>query len=74
MLEINLQNKKKIKFKTNKNILELPGCPPEITDCLNLIFKYYGKGNLPNLSLLNNFLKILIDPKSKEKLRISGVI
>jgi len=72
--EIDLQNKKKIKFKTNKNILELPGCPPEITDCLNLIFKYYGKGNLPNLSLLNNFLKILIDPKSKEKLRITGVI
>lgn len=68
------QNKEKIKFKTNKNILELPGCPPDIADCLKLIFKYYGKGNLPNLSLLSNFLKILVDPKTEEKLRIMGVI
>ena len=72
--EKGLQNKEKIKFKTNKSILELPGCPPNITDCLKLIFKYYGKSNLPNLSLLSNFLKILDNPKTKEKLRITGVI
>jgi hypothetical protein len=72
--EKDIQKKENIKFKKNRKILEMPGCPPDITDCLELIFKYYGKNNLPNLSLLSNFLKVFIDPKTKEKLRMMGVI
>jgi uncharacterized protein (DUF362 family) len=72
--EKEIQKKEKIKIKLNKNILELTGCPPDINDCLELIFQYYGKSNLPNLSLLKNLLETLVDPKSKEKLRIMGVI
>jgi hypothetical protein len=72
--EKNKQKKEIIKFKTNKSILELPGCPPNIFTCLELIYKYYGKKNVPNLFLLRNFLKTLINSKTTESLRIMGVI
>jgi uncharacterized protein (DUF362 family) len=69
-----IQKKENVKFKTNKNILELPGCPPDIFNCLELIFNYYRKKQLPNLSLLRNLLKILTDGKNNQKLRKMGVI
>ncbi|MFW9971869.1 MAG: hypothetical protein ACFFDF_16900, partial [Candidatus Odinarchaeota archaeon] len=46
------KKKIKVKEKQNKNILELPGCPPNIFDCLELILKYFGKKSVPNLNLL----------------------
>ncbi|MFW9876513.1 MAG: DUF362 domain-containing protein [Candidatus Thorarchaeota archaeon] len=64
----------KIKYQTNKKILELPGCPPDILNCLELIIKHYGKSNLPNLSFFWKLLAILVNPKEKEKLRVMGVI
>jgi hypothetical protein len=48
-------NKKpKLKKKPNKNILELPGCPPNLFNCLKLILNYYGRKNVPNLNLYVN--------------------
>jgi len=68
------QKKEKIKVKTNKKILELPGCPPDILDCLELLIKYYGKNNLPNLYFFRKILEIIVNPKEKENLRVMGVI
>ncbi|MFX1277628.1 MAG: DUF362 domain-containing protein [Promethearchaeota archaeon] len=39
-------------LKKNKNILNLPGCPPNYLDCIKRMVKYYGKGNVPTLNLL----------------------
>jgi uncharacterized protein (DUF362 family) len=66
--------KEKLKTKKNENILDLPGCPPDILYCLESIFKYYGKSNLPNLSFFRKMLEIVVNPKEKEKLRVMGVI
>ncbi|KKN58960.1 hypothetical protein LCGC14_0546910 [marine sediment metagenome] len=52
-----------IKEKANKRILELPGCPPSIFDCLELMVKYYGKKNVPNLNLFNKINRIFIPKK-----------
>ena len=42
----------KMKIVDNKNILELPGCPPDLIECYDFLIKYYSKTNLPNLNLL----------------------
>ena len=68
------QKKEIIKVKTNKKILELPGCPPDILDCLELLIKYYGKKNLPNLSFFRKILETMVNTKEKENLRVMGVI
>ncbi|MFX0039286.1 MAG: DUF362 domain-containing protein [Promethearchaeota archaeon] len=60
----------KIKEKRNKNILELPGCPPNIFDCLELILKYFGKKSLPNLNLLMNMNRYWIYGELNNKLKI----
>ncbi|MFX0007702.1 MAG: DUF362 domain-containing protein [Promethearchaeota archaeon] len=64
------KKKSKVKVKQNKNILEFPGCYPSFFECLELILKYFGKKQLPNLNLytkingywyngdLNNKLKL----------------
>ncbi|MFX0154113.1 MAG: DUF362 domain-containing protein [Candidatus Hodarchaeota archaeon] len=67
--ESKLQKKPKIKEKPNKNILELPGCPPDIFNCLKLILKYYGKKNVPNLNLLIKVNDFWINGKLNEKLK-----
>jgi len=64
----------KIKFKPNKNILQLPGCPPDFFNCLNLMKKYYGKKNTPNLTFINKILNILEISNDREKLKSMGVI
>ena len=43
--------KVKVKGKRNKNVLEIPGCPPNIFNCIELMLKHYGKENVPNLYL-----------------------
>ena len=47
----------KVKEKTNKQVIEIPGCPPNLFESLNSILKYYGKSQAPNLSFYNNLLK-----------------
>jgi len=64
----------KIKFKPNKNIIQLPGCPPDFFHCLHLMKKYYGKKNSPNLTFINKILNILEISKDREKLKSMGVI
>lgn len=57
------KKKPKIKSKPNKKILELPGCPPNILDCMTLFMKYYGKSNLPNLCFIKEILETWFNPK-----------
>ncbi len=64
------KKKTKIKEKSNKNILELPGCPPEIFNCLELILKYYGKKNVPNLNLFTNVNSFWVEGNLNNKLKI----
>ncbi|MFX1377252.1 MAG: DUF362 domain-containing protein [Promethearchaeota archaeon] len=68
------QKNEKIKVKSNKRILDLPGCPPDIFDCLKLLIKFYGKKNLPNLVLINKLIEIVVNPKVQENLKAMGVI
>ncbi len=60
----------KVREKPNKNILNLPGCPPDVLNCLELILKYYRKKNVPNLNLLTNMNKFWINEESINKLKI----
>ncbi|MFX1379559.1 MAG: DUF362 domain-containing protein [Promethearchaeota archaeon] len=66
------KSKKKatIKRKSNKNILELHGCPPNIVNCLELILKYFGKKNLPNLNLMTNVNEYWMTDQLKNKLKL----
>ncbi len=68
------ENKTKIKVKQNKNILELPGCPPNIFNCLELILKYFGKNKVPNLNLLTNINRFWINGDLNDKLKIWEVL
>jgi len=56
--------KKEILYKTNKKMLPIPGCPPNlIYDNFNLILKYFKKSNLPTLNFYMKNLKFI--PKSE---------
>ena len=68
------QKKPKNKFKTNDKVLELPGCPPNILDCMTMFMKYYGKSNMPNLSFFKEIMETWVDPKDKKNLRAMGVL
>ncbi len=57
----------KVKEKTNKNVIEIPGCPPNLFESLNSILKYYGKSQTPNLSFYNNLLKTYYQLASSKK-------
>ncbi|TFF89179.1 MAG: DUF362 domain-containing protein [Promethearchaeota archaeon] len=50
----------KKKTVKNKRVLELPGCPPDLNKCYDMLLKYYGKHTVPNLKLLDS-LKRSID-------------
>ncbi len=63
------KKKPKIKEKPNKNILELPGCPPDIFNCLELIMNYYGKENVPNLNLLTKMNEFWFKGKLNDELK-----
>lgn len=63
------KKKLKIKEKQNKDILELPGCPPDVFTCLKLFMNYYGKKNLPNLNLLTKMNDFWINGKLNEELK-----
>jgi hypothetical protein len=55
----------KVKVKVNKNIVEIPGCPPNLYESMFSIQKYYGKSQTPNLSYYNNLIKTFHKPISK---------
>ena len=59
-----------IKEKPNKRILELPGCPPSIFECIELMLKYYGKKNVPNLNFFNKINRISIPKKINKIFKI----
>ncbi|MBY8988566.1 MAG: DUF362 domain-containing protein [Candidatus Lokiarchaeota archaeon] len=58
----------RFKEKTNKHIVEIPGCPPDLYESLNSIHKYYGKSQTPNLSFYNNLIKIYYEQATKSKM------
>lgn len=64
------KKKKNFKGKPNKKILELSGCPPTIFNCIELILEYYGKSNVPNLTLFDKTIKLWTNKKIKEKLEL----
>jgi uncharacterized protein (DUF362 family) len=54
-------NSSDTKIVKNKNILEIPGCPPDFLEFYRSLFKYYGKGVLPNLTFFQLISNIFID-------------
>ncbi|MFX1389710.1 MAG: DUF362 domain-containing protein [Promethearchaeota archaeon] len=64
------EKKTKIKEKENKYILEVSGCPPNIFSSLDLILKYYGYKNAPNLHFFTETNESWIKGKSSENLKI----
>ncbi|MFX0074365.1 MAG: DUF362 domain-containing protein [Candidatus Hermodarchaeota archaeon] len=61
------QKPPKVKEKINKNIIEIPGCPPNLYKSINTVQKYYGKAQTPNLSFYNNLIKTYYEISSKTK-------
>lgn len=59
----------KVKEKTNKCIIEIPGCPPNLYDSLYSIQKYYKKSQTPNLSFYINLIKTFYEKASKPKMK-----
>ncbi len=62
------KTKKKTKYKPNKNILELHGCPPDLLDCVQKIIKFYGKGKVPTLNIFYKAIEpYIIEKDNKNK-------
>ena len=68
------QKKPKSKFKTNKKILEIPGCPPDISNSISMFMKYYKKSNMPNLSFFKEILETWFNPKDKKNMEEMEVL
>jgi len=58
--------KKVQKKKQNKNVLELPGCPPDIIDCVEKMVEYYKKSNAPTLNVFLKTIKSYLHQSQKE--------
>ena len=54
-------NSSKSKMTKNKQIIELPGCPPDLNLCFKMLTKHYGKKIVPNLNLLVQINTIFTD-------------
>jgi hypothetical protein len=61
---------KSTKLKKNINTLKLPGNPPNVFDCIDLLIKFYGKSNVPTLYLFQNMVKSFKNKKINQKLKI----
>ena len=61
------QKKIKLKEKTNKQIIEIPGCPPNLYESIISLLKYYGKSQTPNLTFYNYMLKTYYQQASSKK-------
>ncbi|TFG25591.1 MAG: DUF362 domain-containing protein [Promethearchaeota archaeon] len=64
------ESKKKRKYKVNKKVLKLSGCPPDIFKCIKLLLNYYGKRDLPMLNLYSKTVASYTPEKITKKLRI----
>lgn len=64
------EHKKGTKIKYNKRILEIPGCPPDIFNSIDLLLKFYGKNNVPTLNLLDKTNRFYFHQKIREKLKL----
>jgi len=65
---------KKNKQKKNKQILELPGCPPDLNECINYLTNYYRKTDLPNLNFYKNIIETFRTEEKSETLSKEGVL
>ncbi|MFX0032505.1 MAG: DUF362 domain-containing protein [Candidatus Hermodarchaeota archaeon] len=61
------EDRQNSKMVPNKDILELPGCPPDILKCVHSIIEFYGKDKLPGLNLYYNLIDSYINLKVIEK-------
>ena len=61
------KSSKKVKTieKTNKQILCIPGCPPNLNSGIKLIFNYYGKQLVPNLYLYYKLMETFTSTSKK---------
>jgi uncharacterized protein (DUF362 family) len=64
------KKKPKVKIKQNKNILEIPGCGPRFFNCLELILKYFGKKEVPNLNLFTTVNRFWYNGDLNNKLKL----
>ena len=62
-----MDKSKIIKFKNNKKILEIPGCPPNLYDYLDLFIKFYGKKWVPTLDTINKSMNVYYNRKKITK-------
>ena len=62
--------KKKSKIKINERVLEIPGCPPNIFDSIELLLAFYKKKNLPTLNLLSEINKFYLPQKIRKQLKL----
>ncbi len=52
--------------KPNKQVLNIPGCPPNLNSTIKLISNYYGKQQVPNLYLYHNLMETYISTSNKK--------
>ncbi len=76
---LNIKNKelrsKKNKEKRNKDILEIPGCPPtDLFHCLLLLMNFFGKRNVPTLYFYYKTILSLIYLKFKKRFEMWEVL
>ncbi len=64
------ESKKNRRYRVNKKILKLSGCPPDIIKCVELLIDYYRKGNVPMLNLYYKTIASYASKKIKKKIRI----
>jgi len=64
------ESKKKRRYKVNKKVLKLSGCPPDISKCIKLLINYYGKKDLPMLNIYSETVASYTPEKITKKLRI----
>lgn len=72
--KISIKSKKKIKEKDNKSILELPGCPSDIFNCVKLLIRFYGKADVPTLNLFYRTVVSYYFRKIQKKLALWEVL
>jgi len=56
-----LEKSKVIKYKLNKNVLEIPGKNPNPYDYIDMILKFIGKNWMPTMCFWNNILSLYFD-------------
>ena len=55
--------------KSNKQVLNLPGCPPNLYSSIKMISNYYGKQEIPNLYLYQNLIETYTSTNNKKRTR-----